>query len=172
MLAQGFSTFFDKYGLDMDLVFVGKTDPHYPEEKDKILEIKNSDRIVFTGFISDEQLSALYQGAYAFVSASLNEGFGLPGVEAMQFGLPILVSNSPVFNEIYDSAAIYFNGNSVADIAEKMHLIARDTQFYNQLSEKSFTRGQAFSWHKAAMETLKVYQGTVEQPNMPDVISE
>lgn len=171
LLAQGFDQFIEQYGLDMDLVFAGKPDPHYPEAKLQILQIKHANRIVLTGFVSDAFLASLYQGAYAFVSASLHEGFGLPGVEAMQFGLPILVSNIPVFNEIYDSAAIYFNGESATDIAEKMHLVARDKQFYEQLQQKSLARSQFFTWERAARETLEVYEKVAQSGGEgPDVI--
>ena len=168
-LALGFDQFIERHGLDMDLVFAGKADVHYPEAKANILQIKHASRVVCTGFIDDATLAALFQGAYAFVSASLNEGFGLPGVEAMQFGLPILVSNIPVFNEIYDSAAIYFNGESVDDIAEKMYLVARDKQFYDQLRQKSLTRGTAFTWERAARETLEVYRRVLTTSTVPDI---
>jgi glycosyltransferase involved in cell wall biosynthesis len=157
-LARGFDEFLSKYKLDMDLVFAGKTDQHAPDERYKAMDIRHKDRLVFTGFVSDEDLAALYQGAYAYANASMNEGFGLPGVEAMQFGLPLLVSNSPVFNEVYDSAAIYFDAANPLDIAEKMRLVAGDTQFYEQLRAKSLGRSQYFSWGKAAEETLRIYK--------------
>ena len=141
----------------MDMVVVGKADSHYPEIRHKALDIKHSDRLVFTGAVDDRELRALYKGAYAFVSGSLHEGFGLPGVEALGFGLPLLVSNTPVFNEIYDNAAIYFNPLDPEDIGEKMNLMVRDGQFYQQLQQKSFERSQLFDWNKSALETLGVY---------------
>jgi glycosyltransferase involved in cell wall biosynthesis len=156
-LAQGFDVFLDKYKLDMDLVIAGKPDRHYPDIKFQALEIKHRNRLVFTDFVNDSDLSALYQGAYAFVTASLHEGFGLPGVEAMRFGLPVLASNTEVFNEVYDNAAIYFDPINPADIADKMRLIAQDTQFYEQMREKSLNRSTAFSWDTAAGQTLEVY---------------
>ena len=157
-LTRGFDYFLQKYKANMDMVVVGKADSHYPEIRYKALDIKHSDRLVFTGTVDDWELRALYKGAYAFVSASLHEGFGLPGVEALGFGLPLLVSNTPVFNEIYDNAAIYFNPLDPEDIGEKMNLLVRDGQFYEQLSGKSFGRLQLFDWNKAARETLDVYQ--------------
>lgn len=162
-LAQGFDLFMGKYKLDMDLVFVGKADRHYPHIKFEAMNIKHNNRLVFTDFVSDDDLSALYQGAYAFVTASMHEGFGLPGVEAMQFGLPVLASNTDVFNEVYDNAAIYFDGLNPEDIAEKMHLIARDQQFYKQMQEKSLKRGQVFNWAAAAAETINIYHKSVIQ---------
>lgn len=157
-LTRGFDYFLQKYKADMDMVVVGKSDAHYPEIKHHALDIKYSNHLVFTGSVDDSELRALYKGAYAFVSASLHEGFGLPGVEALGFGLPLLVSNTPVFNEIYDNSAIYFNPLEPEDIGEKMNLLVRDSQFYEQLQEKSFQRSQLFDWNKTARETLEVYQ--------------
>jgi glycosyltransferase involved in cell wall biosynthesis len=156
-LTRGFDYFLEKYKAGMDMVIVGKSDPHYPEIKHHALDIKNSGRLIFTGQVEDWELRALYKGAYAFVSASLHEGFGLPGVEALGFGLPLLVSNTPVFNEIYDNSAIYFNPLDPEDIGEKMNILARDNLFHQQLQEKSFERSQLFDWKKAAKETLQVY---------------
>jgi glycosyltransferase involved in cell wall biosynthesis len=156
-LTRGFDYFLQKYKANMDMVVVGKADSHYPEIRHKALDIKHNDRLVFTGAVDDWELRALYKGAYAFVSGSLHEGFGLPGVEALGFGLPLLVSNTPVFNEIYDNTAIYFNPLDPEDIGEKMNLLVRDGQFYQQLQQKSFERSQLFDWNKAAEETLQIY---------------
>lgn len=157
-LTRGFDYFLQKYKADMDMVVVGKSDSHYPEIKHHALDIKHSNHLVFTGAVDEWELKALYKGAYAFVSASLYEGFGLPGVEALGFGLPLLVSNTAVFNEIYDNAAIYFNPLDPEDIGEKMNLLVRDGQFYRQLSEKSFNRSLMFDWRKAASQTLELYK--------------
>lgn len=164
-LAQGFDRLIEKYNLNVDLVFAGKPDAHYPEEKFKALAVKHADHIVFTGYIGDEDLSALFQGAHAYANASLNEGFGLPGVEAMHFGLPLAVANTQVFNEIYDDAAVYFDPNDPDDIAEKLRLLAQDKQFYEQRQEKAAQRAQYFDWDTAARETLallKVAAGRLE----------
>ncbi|HYV33322.1 MAG TPA: glycosyltransferase family 1 protein, partial [Candidatus Limnocylindria bacterium] len=157
-LTRGFDYFLQKYKLNMDLVVVGKSDSHYPEIKHKAMDIRHTNNLVFTGPVEDSELEALYKGAYAFTSASLHEGFGLPGVEALGFGLPLLVSNLDVFNEIYDNAAVYFNPLDPQDIGEKMNLLARDKLFYEQLSLKSHQRAQIFSWDKCAKETLEVYK--------------
>lgn len=157
-LAKGFDHFLTKYKLDMDLVLAGKPDPHYPDIKFQMMAIPHADRLVFTDFVDDNTLSALYEGAYAFVTASLHEGFGLPGVEAMQLGLPVLAANTEVFNEVYDNAAIYFDGLEPNDIADKMHLLAGDTKFHEQMQQKAAERSTLFSWDKAASDTLKIYE--------------
>lgn len=156
-LTRAFDEFLKKYQVDMDLVIVGRSDPHYPDIRHHAMDITYKDHLIFTGSVDDKELAALYKGAYAFVSASLHEGFGLPGVEAMQFGLPLAVSNLEVFNEVYDNAAVYFDPESIQDIAEKLHIVSRDQQFHMQLQRKSAERGVHFSWHKAAAETIEVY---------------
>ncbi len=156
-LTRGFDYFLQKYKADMDLVIVGKADVHYPEIKHKALDIKNTNRLVFTGQVTEDELQALYKGAYSFVTASLHEGFGLPGVEALSFGLPLLASNLPVFNEVYDNACVYFDPLDPKDIGEKMHLLSRDDRFYGQIQEKSFQRSILFNWQNTAEETLKIY---------------
>lgn len=157
-LTRGFDVFIKKYGLDMDLVIAGKSDKHYPDIKHHALDIKANDRLVFTDFVHDSELAALYKGAYAFVSASLHEGFGLPGVEAMRFGLPLIVSNTEVFNEIYDNAAVYFNPLDPDDIAEKLYLLAKDANFYQKIRQQSLERGRLFDWKRTAEQTLGIYQ--------------
>lgn len=157
MLAKAFDIFLSKYKFDMDLVIAGKVDQHYPEVKDQTLDIVHSNRIVLTGYVEDKDQSALYQGAYAFVTASLHEGFGLPGLEAMRYGLPVLASNTPVFNEVYDNGAIYFDPLNPEDIAEHMALVAKDTQFHAQMQTKSVARVQLFDWAETAKQTLAVY---------------
>lgn len=157
-LTKAFDYFIEKYHLDMDLVIVGKPDPHYPQIKDQSLTVKNKHRIIFTGFVSDDELAALYTGAYAFVSLSQYEGFGLPGVEAMAYHLPVLAANTPIYNEVYDNAALYFNPQDPEDVASKMELLARDPQFYEQCQSKSFERSKMFSWRLSAKETKQIYK--------------
>jgi glycosyltransferase involved in cell wall biosynthesis len=157
-LTRGFDALLTKHLMEVDLVIAGKADPHYPDIKHEAMDIVHHDRLVFTDFVSDEDLSALYQGAYAFITASLHEGFGLPGVEAMQFGIPILASNTEVLNVVYDDAAFYFDPLNPGDIAEKMYLLARDSRFHQQMQEKSFRRAQLYNWGKAAEQTLEVYR--------------
>lgn len=157
MLTKGFDVFLSKYKYDMDLVIAGKVDTHYPEIKQQALDIVHRNRLVFTDYVTDTDQAALYHGAYAFVSASLHEGFGLPGVEAMQYGLPLLTSNTPVFNEVYDNASIFFDPLDPNDIAEKMHLLTSEHEFYSQMQQKSIARAQLFDWAETARQTLAIY---------------
>lgn len=162
-LCQGFDYFLEKYKLDFDLVIVGKKDAHYPEIKNQCLAIKHHQNLVFTGELPDSDLQAAYRGAYAYVSASRFEGFGLPGVEAMGYGLPLAVSNIPVFNEIYENGSIYFEPQKPESIAQCLNLLAQDRLYYMQVKKKALERSKLFSWEKCANETLGVYQEVVNR---------
>lgn len=162
MLTKGFDILINKYKVNMDLVVAGKVDKHYPDVKDKAMDIRNKNNLIFTDYVTNTDQMALYQGAYAFVTASMHEGFGLPGVEAMKAGIPLLASNIPVFNEVYDNAAIYFDPTDPDDIAEKMYLLISDTQFHQKMQRQSFERAQYFSWKKCAEETLQIYHSVVQ----------
>lgn len=162
MLTKAFDIFLSKYKFDMDLVIAGKVDQHYPEVKEQILDISHSNRLVLTGFIEDTDQAALYQGAYAFITASLHEGFGLPGLEAMRYGLPVLASNTAVFNEVYDNGAIYFDPLDPEDIAEHMKLVAQDQKFHAQMQQKSVARVVMFDWADTAKQTLEIYHQEVK----------
>jgi glycosyltransferase involved in cell wall biosynthesis len=157
-LTGGFDQFLGTGGPNMDLVIVGKADRHYPDIRQQAMDIKHKDNLVFTDFVEDEDLKALYQGAFAYVSASLHEGYGLPGVEAMAFGLPLVVADTAVFNEIYDDAAVYFDGQNPRDIADKLRFVVKDELYCQKLRKASLRRSKIFSWKTAAEQTLGVYK--------------
>jgi glycosyltransferase involved in cell wall biosynthesis len=156
-LTEAFDILKDKYKLNIQLILAGKADKHYPEILEQARMIKYRKDLVVTGVITDKEKYALYKGAKAFVSASLFEGFGLPGVEAMGLGIPLIVSNTEVFNEVYDNGAIYFDPNDSADMAEKIFLLVNDDKYRELIANNAFSRAQYFSWDTAAAETIQVY---------------
>lgn len=158
MLAKGFDKFLTRYKYDLDLVIAGKVDEHYPEIKTHMLGIKHHDNLVFTGFVPDSAQAALYKNAFAFITASLHEGFGLPGLEAMEYGVPVLAANTKVFNEVYDNAAIFFDGTNADDIADKINLLVSDQPFYESMQHKGIKRSHEFDWQLTAQKTLTIYQ--------------
>ncbi len=156
-LAKAFDILKDKYNLNIQLVLAGKTDKYYPEVLDEIQKINYRKDLIITGVITDREKFALYKGAKAFVSASIFEGFGLPGVEAMSLGIPLAVANSEVFNEVYDNGAIYFDPLDPKDIAQKINLLLCDDKYRSLIANNAFSRAQYFSWETAAKETISVY---------------
>jgi glycosyltransferase involved in cell wall biosynthesis len=83
----------------------------------------------------------------------------------MQFGLPVLASDTAVLNEVYDNAAIYFDPLNPDDIAEKMKLLAQDEQFYQRMQERSIERYRLFDWEETAKQTLSIYRAAVGKKN-------
>ncbi len=164
-LAKGFDRLLSRYKYELDLVIAGRVDPHHPEVKEQMLAIKHCDNLVFTGFISNAEQAALYQNAFAFITASLHEGFGLPGLEAMDYGLPVLAANTPVFNEVYDNAAIYFDGTNPEDIADKIKILVTDQPFYESMQQKSLERTAQFDWKKTARQTFRIYNQVLSKYN-------
>ncbi|MBU6447580.1 glycosyltransferase family 4 protein [Patescibacteria group bacterium] len=157
-LAAAFDILKDDYSQNIQLVLAGREDRHYPEIIRQVSEIRYKKDLILTGVVGDKDKYALYKGADAFVSASLFEGFGLPGVEAMSVGTPLAVSNIEVFNEIYDNGAIYFDPKNPRDIAQKINLLMSDRKYRELISNNAFQRAKDFSWEKAARETLSIYK--------------
>lgn len=111
--------------------------------------------------VPDKDLFVIYKKAEAFVFPSLAEGFGLPGLEAMSAGIPLICSDIPVFREIYTDAAVYFDPGSCDDIAKKIQHILLNSNDKKDLLVKEKERVKLFSWGKMAKETLGIYTSTV-----------
>ncbi|MEW6608544.1 MAG: glycosyltransferase family 1 protein [bacterium] len=124
----------------------------------KVKESNLQKDVIFTGYISDEDLPALYSGAEIFVFPSLYEGFGLPVIEAMACGTPVITSNSASLPELARDAGILIDPFKVEDIAGAMYQLLTDTNLKMKLKEKGLQRAKLFSWEKTASETLAVYK--------------
>lgn len=168
-LAKAFARFLQQYHYDMDLVIVGKTDMHYPEIREQMLAVGPKHRLVFTGFVSDADQAGLYEGAYAFVTPSLHEGFGLPGLEAMRYGVPVLAANTEVFNEVYDNAAIYFDPKDPDELASSLNLLVSDQPFYARMSSLGKARAESFNWATTASATRSLYHAVKWHDFQPEL---
>jgi glycosyltransferase involved in cell wall biosynthesis len=151
---------------NVSLVMVGKSlvdenVPNNPWTKDLIAVqelAKNNPQIIRLGFVSDEDLVALYNIATVFIMPSLYEGFGLPVVEAMASGCPVITSLKGSLQEVAGEAAYIVDPNSIGSIAEGMQKIIGDRQLQKKLSGKGLEQAKKFSWEKTAEETNSVYQ--------------
>ena len=108
----------------------------------------------FTGFISDEELVLLYNDALAAAMPSFSEGFGLPAVEAMACGTPVLSSNQGSLPEVVGQGGIYFSPYDIESIAAAIIEIANDNKKYDRLVKQAYSRAQTFTWEKAAKLAL------------------
>ena len=115
-------------------------------------------RIVVTGYVADEDLSALYSAALAFVYPSLYEGFGLPPLEAMQCGTPVITSNLSSLPEVVGNAGILINPRDEDALAETMLGLYRSAGLRTEMSRRGLARAALFSWHECARQTVAVYR--------------
>lgn len=145
------------------LLLIGPDDFFYKKLKTKVKQLGLQNKIIFYGPASDEQLAGLYKNALAFISPSLMEGFGLPGLEAMACNCPVVCSNIEVFREIYGEAAEYFDPKNVNDIKNTIKDVIEDKEKQKELIRKGKKQTSKYSWEKCAKETLKVYQAILKE---------
>ncbi len=148
-------------GHDTQLVLVGKEDPRYPEVREAIAKSKYRDDIVITGFAAEEDLSSIYSGAISFVFPSLYEGIGLPPLEAMQCGVPVISSDASCMPEILEDAVLYFDPRDLHEISQAMIKVYSDQKVRQGLIARGFRQVEKYSWEKMAQETLDVYKSVL-----------
>jgi glycosyltransferase involved in cell wall biosynthesis len=142
---------------ELKLVLAGKKDTLY-ERFEEQARAQGIDDIIFTGFVSEGQLRWLYEHTVGYVMPSLSEGFGLPGVEAMLHGAPVISSNATCLPEVYGDAAQYFNPLDVHDMATKISEVVDDPILREDLQEKGQHQIAVYSWQRMAEQTLGVYE--------------
>lgn len=142
---------------DLQLVLAGKFYGNYVQTAERIKN-EHITNIIFTDFVSEAELRWLYEHAAAYIFPSLSEGFGLPGLEAMHYNVPVISSNATCLPEVYGDAALYFDPQSVDDMADKIGQVITDGQLAKELATKGLIRVHNFSWKRMAEQTLAVYQ--------------
>jgi len=115
-----------------------------------------SSSVTYLGYVTDEQLRALYEHAACFIYPSLYEGFGLPPLEAMACGCPVIVSDRASLPEVCGDAALYCDPHNPADIAEKIKQLMSNRSLQETLKKKGLARAREFTWEKCARETFAV----------------
>ncbi len=114
--------------------------------------------VTFTGFVPEDDLPALYSGAAAFLCVSLYEGFGLPLLEAMACGTPVLASRTSSLPEVVEGAGLLVDPRSPDEIAEGMLKLVEDTGYGEELAERGRERAASFTWDRAALAVLALYR--------------
>lgn len=125
-------------------------------EEGKLTEIKSHLR--FPGYIANADLAALYGGAFAFLYPSLRESFGIPMLEAMACGTPIIAGNKSAMPEIAGEGTLLADPFDAGDITEKILLLENDEKLYQQQVEYGIKRSELFSWRHSAESLLKIYK--------------
>jgi glycosyltransferase involved in cell wall biosynthesis len=139
------------------LVLVGKKEYYYEQLEKLASQSPAREQIVFTGFVSDAELKWLYQNARAYVFPSLSEGFGLPGLEAMVHGCPVVSSNATCLPEVQGDAAAYFDPNNSQEMADTILEVIGSEERRSDLVKKGYEQAKKFSWRQMAQQTLEIY---------------
>lgn len=140
------------------LVIAGGHGWLYEEMYSLVKELSLQNRVIFTGMVCDEELPDLYRGASLFVYPSLMEGFGIPPLEAMACGIPVIASNTSSFPEVLCDAALLVNPLNEEEITSAITGILTDKEVYQNLVNKGLKRASLFSWKESARRTLDVYR--------------
>jgi glycosyltransferase involved in cell wall biosynthesis len=140
------------------LVIVGARKWRYKQIADTFSELNLASNVLFTGHIDEDDLPALYSGADLFVFPSLYEGFGLPVLEAMSCGTPVITSNMSSLPEVAGDAAIMVDPYDVRAIASAIHCVLASSDLRTSLRQKGLVRASSYSWERTAQMTVEVYE--------------
>lgn len=143
---------------DYQLVIAGKKGWKFQEIFKTVEELKLEDRVIFTGYLPEEDIPSLYSGAELFVYPTLYEGFGFPPLEDMACGTPVITSNLSSLPEVVGEAGILIDPNDIDELSQAMESVLSDENLKRELRAKGLRQAAKFSWEKCAQETLKVYQ--------------
>jgi glycosyltransferase involved in cell wall biosynthesis len=149
--------------LDLGLVLVGSHTPHERDLQGLAAELGVTDRVRFPGWLSDAELEGLYELADVFVLPSLEEGFGLPILEAMQRGVPVACSNVSSLPEVAGDAAVLFDPLDVDDIRGAITRVVTDLGVTATLVERGCQRCANFTWESTARATIASYRRAVSE---------
>ncbi|OGK17302.1 hypothetical protein A2774_03815 [Candidatus Roizmanbacteria bacterium RIFCSPHIGHO2_01_FULL_39_12c] len=147
-------TLFRQNNPEFKLIIAGKKGWLYDYIFKKVEGLKLKKDVIFKGFVSDQELTVLYQNAFCFVLPSLYEGFGIPVLEAMSFGCPVISSFASSLPEVGGEACLYFDPKDPLELKEKLTLLAENRKLRSDLIKKGGQRIRLFSWQKCAKSTL------------------
>ena len=160
-LLRAFALIADQIPHQLVIVGGGRSIISSDDSIDEILRFLPAGRVTLTGYVSDDELAGWYNRADFFVFPSFFEGFGLPPIEAMACGCPVIVSNCSCLPEVCGDSASYCNPDDPADIARAMLTLARDPDEKDRLREKGLRHAMKFGWRRCAELTLEAIRGTV-----------
>lgn len=148
-------------GCSHQLVLAGKPVPRFPEYTARIARSPYKKEIVVTGFVEDKDVPLLYKQADLFVFPSHREGFGIPPLEAMAVGTPVVASHTSCMPEILGEAATYVNPTLPAELAQGIRRVLTSPSLQETLRQRGFAQVKKYSWRTMAEETLALYRASV-----------
>lgn len=150
-------------GVDWPLVIAGAKGWQYEQIYAQVQDLGLEDRVHFAGHVPGEQLAHWYSAATILVYPSLYEGFGLPLLEAMACGTPVIGSNVSSLPEVIGDAGVQVDPRNVPALAEAMLRLAADGELRQQLSRRGLERAASFTWREAASKTVDVYRQVIAE---------
>jgi glycosyltransferase involved in cell wall biosynthesis len=148
-----------KENADVKLVVAGGRGHNYDQRIDAVVEKNNlSEEVVFPGYVDENDKAALIKGAQVFCFPSLYEGFGIPILEAMSLGVPVVASDIAPHLEIAQRSAIFFDPKNPNELAEKLQKVLSDETLRSNLAKKGVSQTELFSWRKSAEKILKIFK--------------
>lgn len=157
-LIDAFAAFRSRVAADFQLVLAGDHEQFEASLKKRAADRGIERHVVFCGPLPEPELAALYEAALAYVFVSLSEGFGLPGLEAMMAGVPVIAARAGSLPEIYGEAAEYCDPGDVESMAAALERVAGDEELRAHLIALGHRRAAEFSWTLTAKQTLAVYE--------------
>lgn len=157
-LIESFSKFISKTKKDIKLVIAGKQGISYDNYKKRSIELKVESNVIFPGFIPIEHMPYLYNAADLFVYPSFYEGFGLPLLEAMSCGVPVITSDATSIPEVVEDAAVKINPYDIDDMSNAIYEVYTNPDLRKNLISKGLLRAMNFSWDETARKTLDSYK--------------
>lgn len=157
-LLKAFRLFLDEYKLNYDLVIVGQKGWLYDDIFKTLETLRLNKNVFFTGVVTDEELPFIYKGASLFVYPSIYEGFGLPVLEAMTCGVPVITSNTSSLPEVIGDAGITIDPMDIKSLSKSMHKVLTDKNTRDLMISKGLERAKLFTWENAAKKTIEIYK--------------
>lgn len=156
-LIEAFSKFKSKYKKDVKLVIAGKQGKSYAIYKKRSQDLNIEDSVLFPGFIPIEHLPVLYNASELLVYPSFYEGFGLPPIEAMACGTPVITSNVTSIPEVIEDCAVFINPHDVDELSKAIYNVFNDDKLRENLVIRGLIRSSELNWRKTAKDTLIAY---------------
>jgi glycosyltransferase involved in cell wall biosynthesis len=151
---------------DVKLVLIGDFQKdvfysNYSSLQERVGKLGLNGKVIFTGFVSDEELVHFYNAAELLVLPSYNEGFGLPALEAMSCGLPVVASQAGALPEVVGDAGLFFNPHVPEELKDRLQELLDDKQFREKLGNRGLSRARKFSWENSARAALAAFDELV-----------
>lgn len=162
-LIEAFAMLRSQYQGPLELRLVGPADARYPEASRRILDLGLADAVNWVGHVSEGELVSEYQNANMLVMPSLYEGFGLPALEAMACGTPVVCSNRGSLPEVCGPAALQIDPNNTSEICAEMRRVLIDSNLAGDLIERGIRQAAKYNWQETAKKTILAYEQALQK---------